>query len=169
MAAGREPVLVALGANLGEPLLTLDSAVRRLRQDAGLLRASSPWLTKAVGGPAGQPDYVNAVALLSPPEGLATPGRLLDWLLELEREHGRVRQERWEARTLDLDLLAFGQQQLEQPGLQVPHPRLHERAFVLAPLAELWPDWQHPQLGRSAAQLLAAADRSGVTRLQARW
>lgn len=167
--AAAEPVLVALGANLGDPLETLDSAVSRLRQDAGLLRISSPWRTRAVGGPQGQPDYLNAVALLHPKAKLAEPAALLDWLLALEREHGRIRGERWEARTLDLDLLAFGTRELDERGLQLPHPRLQQRAFVLAPLAELWPDWRHPRTGLTARELLATVEQDGVTRLPARW
>ena len=163
------PALVALGANLGEPLAALDAVMLQLRREAGLLRASSPWLTAAVGGPAGQPDYINAVALLLPPPALARPAALLDWLLQLELDHGRVRTERWAARTMDLDLLAVGDLVLDEPGLQLPHPRLAERAFVLAPLAELWPGWSHPQSGETAADLLARQDPAGVTRLQARW
>lgn len=164
-----EPVLIALGANLGDPLTTLDEAVRSLRLEAGLLRVSSPWRTAPVGGPPGQPDYINAVALLNPPEDLRDPRQLLDWLLELERRHGRERKERWSARTLDLDLLAFGARSLREPGLELPHPRLEDRAFVLAPLAELWPAWRHPQSGRSAEELVARLDTAGVTRLAARW
>lgn len=164
-----EPILIALGANLGDPLATLDSAVTRLRQEAGLLRTSSPWRTAAVGGPAGQPDYINAVALLRRVPALPSPELLLGWLLELERQHGRVRGERWEARTLDLDLLAWGERKVDQPGLQLPHPRLHERAFVLAPLAELWPDWPHQQTGKTATNLLGELSLHGVTRLPARW
>lgn len=140
-----------------------------MRQEAGLLRASSPWRTEPVGGPAGQPDFINAVALLDPPEALADPRRLLDWLLELERNHGRERQERWAARTLDLDLLAYGERRLSEPGLELPHPRLTERVFVLAPLAELWPAWQHPLTGLTAANMLAGLDATGVIRLPARW
>lgn len=162
-------MLVALGANLGEPLLTLDSAVRSLRQHAGLVRVSSPWRTAPVGGPAGQPDYINAVALLNPPGELAGPRRLLDWLLDLERRHGRERTERWSARTLDLDLLAYGGRSVTEPGLELPHPRLADRAFVLAPLAELWPDWRHPLTGRPARELSDGLGTAGVTRLPARW
>ena len=165
-----EPVLIALGANLGDPLATLDAAMRKLRQQGGLLRASSPWRTAPMGGPAGQPDYINAVALLNPPENLAEPRRLLDWLLELERSHGRERTERWSARTLDLDLLAYGTRAVSEAGLELPHPRLQERAFVLAPLAELWPDWTHPDSdGVTARELLDRLDTAGVTRLPARW
>lgn len=164
-----EPILVALGANLADPLATLDQVLTVLRAEAGLLRVSSPYRTAPVGGPPGQPDFINAVALLRPVAALPTPEQLLAWLLQLEQQHGRVRSERWAARTLDLDLLAWGQRQLDQPGLSLPHPRLQERAFVLAPLVELWPQWRHPVTGLSAAELLNRLDCSGVSRLAARW
>lgn len=164
-----EPILLALGANLEDPLATLGQVVARLRAEAGLLRVSSPYRTAPVGGPAGQPDFINAVALLRPVATLPDPQQLLAWLLELEREHGRIRTERWAARTLDLDLLAWGERQLELPGLSLPHPRLQERAFVLAPLAELWPEWQHPLSGLSAADLLQQVGAVGVNRLPVRW
>lgn len=164
-----EAILVAIGANLGDPLATADAVVGRLRAEGGLLRASSPYLTEPVGGPAGQPDFINAVVLLRSVPQLPDPQSLLRWLLQLEHEYGRQRTERWSARTLDLDLLAWGERQLAVPGLSLPHPRLHERPFVLAPLAELWPDWRHPGLGATAPELLAQLDQSGVTRLPARW
>lgn len=164
-----EPILVALGANLADPFDTLSSALGRLRAEAGLLRVSSPYRTVPVGGPPGQPEFVNAVALLRPVAQLPEPKQLLDWLLQLEREHGRTRSERWAARTLDLDLLAWGDRRLDLPGLDLPHPRLQERAFVLVPLAELWPDWRHPVTALSARELLARVDRSGVDRLPMRW
>lgn len=164
-----EPVLIALGANLGDPLDTLDRTVQLLRLEAGLLRVSSPWLTTPVGGPPGQPDFINAVALAVPPAPLREPRVLLDWLLAVERRFGRERSERWAARTLDLDLLAFGDRVLDLPGLQLPHPRLAERPFVLAPLSELWSDWRHPVTGATAADLLARTGSAGVTRLPPRW
>lgn len=164
-----EPVLVALGANLGDPLATLDRAVTRLRQAAGLARISSPWRTEPVGGPPDQPDYINAVALLFPPPALAEPRALLEWLLALEREHGRERGERWAARTLDLDILAFGQRTVDETGLTIPHPRLGERAFVVEPLAELWPDWTHPLTGAAARTLAGRLGGSGSERLPVRW
>ena len=164
-----EPVLVALGANLGRPLETLDLAVSSLRHDAGLARISSPYRTAPVGGPPGQPDYINAVALLFPPEQLAEPRALLDWLLALEVRHGRERGERWAARTLDLDLLAFGSRSVSEPGLEVPHPRLTERAFVVEPLAGLWPDWRHPVSGRTARELARSFPPGGSLRLPVRW
>ena len=161
-------VLVALGANLAgplgrTPLEACEWAVARLRVLPGLsLQARSHWYRSAPVPPSGQPDYVNGVARLW---GRATPGGLLASLQAMEAEAGRVRSVRDAARTLDLDLLAMDGLVLDEPDLVLPHPRLHQRGFVLAPLAEIAPDWVHPGLGRSAREMLAGADLSGVTRL----
>jgi 2-amino-4-hydroxy-6-hydroxymethyldihydropteridine diphosphokinase len=130
---------VGFGSNLGDREQTiLDAAhelgVRRL----STLRETEPWRV------AGQPMYVNAVGELETEE---PPRALLERLLAVERAHGRVRNERWGPRTLDLDLLLYGRVELDEPGLSVPHPRLHERAFVLEPLAELAPGVNVPGKG----------------------
>jgi len=110
---------------------------------------SSPWETAPVGGPP-QGEYLNAAVLLHTVLG---PRPLLDGCLEIERAAGRVRRERWGPRVLDLDLLLYGDAVIEAPGLRVPHPRMHERRFVLAPLAEVWPDAVVPGRG-TVAELL---------------
>lgn len=156
-----ELAAIALGSNLGDKRAVLRSALASLARlpRSTLLAASSFHVTKPVmpGSSAEpQPDYLNAAAVLR--TGLA-PRELLDHLLEIEREHGRTRTPglRWEPRTLDLDLLLVGSVQYDEPGLRLPHPRLHERAFVLVPLAEVLPDAIVPVLGVSVRDLRALA------------
>jgi 2-amino-4-hydroxy-6-hydroxymethyldihydropteridine diphosphokinase len=151
---------VALGSNLGDRAARLAGALAGLRATPGvrLLACSSLYETEPVGPP-GQGPYLNAAAEL---ETSLAPGALLARLLELEREAGRTRSGRAnEARSLDLDLLLYGARCLDEPGLVLPHPRLHERAFVLAPLAELAPAARHPRLARSIGELAAALEAAG--------
>jgi 2-amino-4-hydroxy-6-hydroxymethyldihydropteridine diphosphokinase len=155
---------VALGSNLGDRLDLLGRAVELLSREPGFsVRAvSSVYDTAPVGPP--QPRYLNAVVRLTAFTGAAAT---LKRLHAIEEALGRVRRERWGPRELDLDLLFFGDQVLDGP-LEVPHPRLHERAFVLVPLCELCPDMRHPLLGRTAGALLdglSTAERAGVRKL----
>jgi 2-amino-4-hydroxy-6-hydroxymethyldihydropteridine diphosphokinase len=126
---------VGLGANLGDREATLRHAVALLDAEAAIavLAVSSLRETEPVGV-VGQPPFLNGAALLDTP---LAPRGLLDRLLAVERRLGRVRAERWGPRTVDLDLLLYGDAVLDEPGLTVPHPRLHERAFALEPLVEL--------------------------------
>jgi 2-amino-4-hydroxy-6-hydroxymethyldihydropteridine diphosphokinase len=147
---------VALGSNLGDRLSTLRAAVRRLGAAPGVrVAAVSPVYEAAahtLAGQAPQPDFLNAVARLE--TGLE-PAALLHVLLEVEETLGRRRAERWAARPLDLDLLLYGDRVIEEPGLHVPHPRLPERRFVLAPLADLAPDLPVPGAAATVGELLA--------------
>ena len=149
---------VGLGSNLGDRRATLEGAVAELGRSPGVrvLRVSSFHDTDPVGGPP-QPRYLNAVAEV---ETDFSHVALFGLLQRTERLFGRVRGERWGPRTLDLDLLLYGRDKehflrIGGPGLEVPHPRMHERTFVLAPLCELVPDGRHPVLGRTFSQLLA--------------
>lgn len=150
---------VALGSNLGDRAAQLAAAVAGLGATPGvrLLACSSLYETEPVGPP-GQGPYLNAALLL---ETSLAPRALLARLHELEGAAGRARSGvRNEARTLDLDLLLFGDLCIDEPGLTVPHPRLHERPFVLAPLRELAPGARHPRLGRSVGELATALEAS---------
>jgi 2-amino-4-hydroxy-6-hydroxymethyldihydropteridine diphosphokinase len=138
---------VGLGANLGDATRSIRDAIEALAclPDTRLLRASRLYRTPAWGVTT-QPDFINAVAVLD--TGL--PARdLLDALLDIERACGRVRidGERWGPRTLDLDVLLYGDAVIDEPGLRVPHPHLHERAFALLPLLDAWPEAVIPGIG----------------------
>jgi 2-amino-4-hydroxy-6-hydroxymethyldihydropteridine diphosphokinase len=132
---------VGLGANLGNREKAIRDAAELLEaRRLSTIRETEPW------GLTDQPLFLNAVAAL---ETDRTPRALLDRLLEIERELGRVREgPRWGPRAIDLDLLLYGDRRIDEPGLKVPHPRLQERLFVLEPLAELAPDVVVPGLGK---------------------
>jgi 2-amino-4-hydroxy-6-hydroxymethyldihydropteridine diphosphokinase len=150
---------VALGANLDDPQAQVQSAIAALGTlpDTRLVRASSLYRSAPVGY-SNQPDFINAVAEVA--TGLA-PRELLDALLALEHRRGRVRDFPNAPRTLDLDIILYGDLALHEHGLTIPHPRMHERAFVLVPLAEIAPDASVP--GRGAARdLLAGVDTGSV-------
>ncbi|MBS9778103.1 MAG: 2-amino-4-hydroxy-6-hydroxymethyldihydropteridine diphosphokinase [Gammaproteobacteria bacterium] len=126
---------IALGANLGKPLSQLDSAAQALQKcpDIECVAMSKVYATKP-HGPQDQPDYTNAVLEIST---TLTPIELLDVIHAIEKENGRVRNQRWGARTLDLDIILYGDISLETEKLTIPHPRAHEREFVIGPLADL--------------------------------
>jgi 2-amino-4-hydroxy-6-hydroxymethyldihydropteridine diphosphokinase len=150
---------IALGSNLGDSLAILAAALQNLAQTPGIaIEAQSSWYsTKAVGPP--QPDYLNGCAIL---QVKILPQALLATLLAIEQQFGRVRQEHWGPRTLDLDLLLYDNLIVDQPNLQIPHPRMRERAFVLVPLAEIAPNWIEPISGQTIEALLQNVDRSDV-------
>ncbi|NET80517.1 MAG: 2-amino-4-hydroxy-6-hydroxymethyldihydropteridine diphosphokinase [Moorea sp. SIO1F2] len=150
---------IALGSNLGDSRAILEAALRKLDQTLGVtVKLCSSWYKTAPVGPP-QPDYLNGCALL---EVQLSPQKLLETLLGIEQEFGRVRQEHWGPRTLDLDLLLFDDLILQTPELQIPHPRMRQRAFVLVPLVEIAPDWVEPVSGQSIFQLVQKLDCSGV-------
>ena len=153
---------VALGANLDDPAATVRAAFAALANlpDSRIVHCSSLYRTAPVGI-ADQPEFINAVAEL---ETSLAPEALLDALLEIEQRFGRIRAERNGPRTLDLDLLLYNDQYLDLPRLTLPHPRLHLRAFVLQPLAEIAPDLKLPGRGTVAAWLPAVANQ-GIVRL----
>jgi 2-amino-4-hydroxy-6-hydroxymethyldihydropteridine diphosphokinase len=149
---------VGIGANLGDARAQVTDALAHLARlpETTLLRASSLYRTAPIDSSGD--DYINAVACL---DTALDPHALLAALLGIEQEHGRERPYRNAPRTLDLDLLLYGDQVIDDaPTLVVPHPRMHERAFVLAPLAELAPELHIPGCGHIARLLPAVADQS---------
>lgn len=154
---------VGVGCNLGDRWGSLASAARGLRESGAVavVRASSVWDTEPLGPP--QPRYLNAVLGV---ETVLPPRALLALLQSIERAGLRSRAGvRWGARTLDLDLLLYGDRVISEPGLVVPHPGIASRAFVLAPLAEIAPALVVPGLGRTVEALLAEAPRSAIERI----
>jgi 2-amino-4-hydroxy-6-hydroxymethyldihydropteridine diphosphokinase len=163
------PAAIALGSNLSaqldglgnhlDPTQILAAALELLGQSrqVQVLRHSRWYETLPVGPP--QPNYVNGCALL---EVSLSPADLLQTLQSVEARLGRVRQVHWGPRSLDLDLLLYGQEIIQTPTLTLPHPRMRERGFVLVPLAEIAPDWIEPVTQQSIAQLQTAVDCSGI-------
>jgi 2-amino-4-hydroxy-6-hydroxymethyldihydropteridine diphosphokinase len=147
------PAALALGANLGDTHAALASALRHLARlpHTSLAAAATPILTAPVGV-ADQPPFLNSAAIL---HTALSPQDLLRHCLDIERLHGRTREpgQRWGPRTLDIDLILYADLQVALPGLTIPHPRLHERLFVLEPLAQIAPDWVVPGLGLSVISL----------------
>ncbi|MFL4475595.1 2-amino-4-hydroxy-6-hydroxymethyldihydropteridine diphosphokinase [Paeniglutamicibacter sp. MACA_103] len=157
--------ILALGSNLGERAGTLQAAVTALAATAGITveRVSDTAVTKPVGGPAGQPDFLNLVLRVTT---TLAPLELLAACQEIEAAHHRTREVRWGPRTLDIDVITYGDETSEDPVLTLPHPRAAERGFVLLP----W-SWMEPEAelaGKPVAELAAAAsDTPGIKRAEA--
>ncbi len=148
---------VALGANLGDPVNTIKSAIEMLKSlSNSRLVASSSLYRTAPMGLHNQPDFINAVVAL---DTQLTPAALLQQLFTVEAEFGRIRNVKNAPRTLDLDLLLHGHSVSNDPQLTLPHPRMHRRAFVLAPLAEIAPEVSIPGYGAISDMLAACADQ----------
>ncbi len=152
-------VLIGLGGNLGKPLNAMRAALAGLdaHESCRVLRTSSVWCTPP-WGLVDQPDFLNACAAIST---LLTPWAFLELCLQIEQDLKRVRDVRWGPRSLDLDILFFGSEMIDEPGLVVPHPRIGDRAFVLVPLAEIAGDARYH--GKSVHELAVLSDRINMS------
>ncbi len=163
---------IALGSNLNEPLLQLQRAYQAIDEKIGIVAASSIYKTAPVGGPEGQDAYLNAVIGI---DTELSAQKLLSVLHIIEAEQGRERKVRWDARTLDLDLLVYKQLVLDTKRLQLPHPRMMERAFVLVPFCEivdvdrLCEPWVHPVSQQTAQEALKTLDSSDIEKTDFLW
>jgi 2-amino-4-hydroxy-6-hydroxymethyldihydropteridine diphosphokinase len=155
---------LGLGSNLGDRFRNLAEAVRRLSLTGTILitAVSSVYETDPVGD-IDQPNYLNAALEIETP---LSPKELLDVCLRIEKEMGRVRSGRWESRIIDIDVLFCGDEVISTKDLIVPHPLLHDRAFVLMPLAEIAPGLMHPMMNASIEELLEETDASGVRKME---
>ena len=159
LSGGFVTAYIGLGSNLGDRSKNLSGAVERLSRIGTIDAVSAIYETKPWGVDGYQPRYLNQVAAVNT---TLDPLEVVAELLGIEHSLGRTRQEKNTSRTLDLDLLLHGEAIVNASGVSVPHPRLHDRAFVLVPLAEIAPDVVHPVLNRTIFELAEGADRSGV-------
>ncbi len=144
---------VAFGSNQGDSKAIIQGAMADLAQHPDIcVESQSKWYRTAPMGPP-QPDFMNGCVLVT---SALLPEAFLEVLLNLEKKYGRTRTLHWGPRTLDLDLLFYGDRRIQTPRLTLPHPGLHVRPFVLIPLCDICPDWQHPLLHRSIRDLCAA-------------
>ncbi len=160
MSSGSVTAYIGLGSNLGDRIRNLQGALDRFGSIGVIKSVSSAYETKPWGVEGYQPRYLNQVAEV---ETTLDPLEVVTELLSIEFAMGRAREEKNASRTLDLDLLIHGDTILEASGVTVPHPRMHERAFVLVPLAEIAPSLVHPVLGKTVAELVTDSDRSGIS------
>jgi len=155
-----EVAYLSLGSNIGDREANLREAIAQLKTVGSLLKLSAVYETQPVGLP-DQPWFLNCVVAL---ETAKTPRELLKTALDIEAGMGRLRFRDKGPRKIDIDLLLFGDQILNEPDLKIPHPAMHERRFVLEPLAETAPSVRHPVLNKTASELLAALDESQIVR-----
>ena len=153
-------VVIALGSNLGDREGHLAFAIQRLSYILANPRQSRWYDTDPVGVPEDQPRYLNGVVV---GETTLSPREVLNQLLAIEQSAGRTRPSPMAPRTLDLDLILYGNQRIREPGLVVPHPRFRDRLFVLEPLAEVAPDLVDPESGKTISALLAQARRASAS------
>ena len=158
------PAVILLGTNLNDRRKNLEEAIRQIDQRIGVIEMASGLYRTAPWGNTNQDDFLNQVVVV---KTSLSPRSLLNELLLIESQMGRVRSEKWAARLIDLDILYYGHAVIHEKGLDVPHPYLQDRRFTLVPLAEILPDFMHPELNKTNAELLAqTADFSEVFLLE---
>lgn len=156
-------VYIALGANLGQRVLTLELATMRMAEEGSLVITDrSPYYETEPEGPQDQPCFINSVLRV---RTTLTPRALLQRLQGVEKALGRQRGTRWGPRTIDLDILLYDDSIIKEEGLEIPHPRMHTRRFVLEPLCDIAPEATHPLLGKTFRELLKGLDREGKLHL----
>jgi 2-amino-4-hydroxy-6-hydroxymethyldihydropteridine diphosphokinase len=154
-------VLLGLGGNLGDPVAAIEAALQRLDAEGVRVTRRSPLYRTPPWGVTEQPDFVNACVAA---ETTLSPAALLALIHRIEAALGRERRERWGPRPIDIDILAYGDEAVDEPGLTIPHPRLTERAFVLVPLCDIAPD--HVIKGRTVRGWAETVRRDGITRME---
>jgi len=146
------PAVILLGTNLNDRRKNLEEAIRQIDQRIGAIELASGVYRTAPWGNTDQDDFLNQVIVV---KTSLSPRSLLNELLLIESQMGRVRSEKWAARLIDLDILYYGYEVIHEKGLDIPHPYLQDRRFTLVPLVEILSDFVHPELNRTNAELLA--------------
>lgn len=156
-------VVLGLGGNQGEVIETLNKACLMIENLVGSIKIKSSFYQTQAWGNTNQPDFINQIIIL---ETNLEPSDVLERCLTIEKSLGRNRMEKWGQRTIDIDIISYGNKVIETPVLTIPHPYLNQRNFVLHPLAEIYPDWIHPITKKNAFELkLECKDKLKVTKL----
>lgn len=152
MECDEQKVSLLLGSNMGNRMELLERALRRLSDEVGELVCYSAAYETAAWGKTDQPAFLNMAVML---KSRLTPLNLLASILHIEKEMGRVREEKWGERIIDIDILLYGERIVSEPELSIPHPEMHKRRFALVPLHDIAPDALHPAIGKTITSLLA--------------